>query len=89
MQRIALLPVTLDELKKELISGIREELEISSKPNFSQEDFIKSDKACEILGISKVTLTEWRKRGLINYHKIGSRVFFKRSEILDAGNTKK
>ena len=89
MQRVAFIPIPLDELKKELISVIREELDISPKTNPPQEAFIKSDEVCRILKVSKVTLTDWRKRGLIKYHKIGSRVFFKRSEILDAGKEKK
>lgn len=88
MQSIALFPIPLEELKKELMDGLREELALAAGRLVAKEDFIKSDEVCKILNISKVTLTEWRRRGLIKYHKIGSRVFFNRAEILETGRIK-
>lgn len=85
---IALLPIPLEELKQELMNGIREELTKLEETTTLNEEFIKSDEACKMLKISNVTLTDWRRRGIIKYYKLGSRVFFKRSEILQSNSLK-
>lgn len=85
MQSIALFPIPLEELKKELMNGLREELALASGTIPEKEDFIKTPEVCKMLFCSKPTLTLWRKKGLIKFHQIGGRIFFKRSEVLSSG----
>ncbi|MCC2545473.1 helix-turn-helix domain-containing protein [Hymenobacter sp. BT175] len=44
-------------------------------------------EACREFGISKTTLTEWKKKGIVPFIRLGRRVYFERAAILDAGRT--
>ena len=43
----------------------------------------------EWLGKTRQTLTKWRKRGIIQGHTLGGRVYFLKSELLEALNKKR
>ncbi|MFD2514222.1 helix-turn-helix domain-containing protein [Pontibacter locisalis] len=66
----------------ELLSVSRQE----QKPTLEngKEDPINTDEACALLRITSVTLLNWRKRGMIPYHRKGGRIYFYRSEILES-----
>ena len=42
-------------------------------------------EACETFGISKTTLSDWKKRGLVPFIRLGRRVYFEREKVLEAG----
>ena len=48
------------------------------------EQPISFPEAVKFLGKSRQTLTVWRKRGIIKGHILGGRVYFLKSELLDA-----
>jgi excisionase family DNA binding protein len=73
----------LEEFKTVLKKCIREEMTIS-KPEGKQEDLIRISDAVRLLKVSKITLYKWRKAGIIPYHRIASRIYFKRSELIEA-----
>lgn len=50
----------------------------------SKEEILTGDQVCLMLNITKPTLTDYVKRGLIPAYRIGSRVRYKESEILEA-----
>jgi len=53
--------------------------------NYSEaEDLIKAKEACDYLKISKVTLYKWLKEGKIIGYYLGTRLFFKKSELENA-----
>ncbi|WP_058893468.1 helix-turn-helix transcriptional regulator [Campylobacter iguaniorum] len=46
-------------------------------------DFIKAKEAIEIFGISRATLWNWVKKGIIKQYNITDKtVFYKRSELI-------
>lgn len=47
-------------------------------------DYLSSDNVIELLKISKVTLHNWKKKGLIKSHRIGRRVYFKKQDLEQA-----
>jgi len=47
-------------------------------------DFITRHETAEILNVSLSTLLNWRKAGIITAYRIGNKVRYKRSEILDS-----
>ncbi|MEO1215569.1 MAG: helix-turn-helix domain-containing protein [Bacteroidota bacterium] len=70
-------------LIKAIRSALNEEIsEIIDHQKY--EPLVKADEACKILGISKVTLLSWRKKGLVPFHKLNSRIYYKKSELLAA-----
>ncbi len=51
------------------------------KPN---SDLLTMTEVLELLKVSKVTIHNWKKKGIIRSHKIGRKLFFKKDEILEA-----
>lgn len=43
----------------------------------------------ELFKVSKVTIHKWKKMGLIPYYKMNRKLYFKKSEILEAMSQKK
>lgn len=48
------------------------------------EQPISQPEAVEFLGKSRQTLSTWRKKGIIQSHTLGGRVYFLKSELLAA-----
>lgn len=48
------------------------------------EEVFSRKEAAKFLGITLVTLRDWTKRGLLKSGNIGSRVFYKKSDLLKA-----
>lgn len=72
---------------KELIREVMRD-EITRLNHTEVEDLIKAKKACEYLKVSKVTLYKWLKEGKITGYYLGTRLFFKMSELEQALNKK-
>lgn len=45
---------------------------------------VKIGEISNLLGLSKVTLHSYKKKGLIPYHRLGRNVYFYPSEVLDS-----
>jgi len=41
-----------------------------------------------LFSVSLVTIADWMKTGKLPYHRINSRIFFKKSEVLEALQSK-
>jgi len=52
-----------------------------------EETLMRRKEVAKFFSVSLVTVSEWMKAGKLPYHRINSRVFFKRSEILEAMGT--
>ena len=48
------------------------------------EQPISQPEAVKFLGKSRQTLTAWRKKGIISAHTLGGRVYYLKSELLEA-----
>lgn len=82
---ILLSPISLDELETRLVSRFKTEL-LSTAPQTSKEtedEFLTAKQVSKLLGVSLVTLHKWKKEGKIKFHRFGTRIRFKRSEILN------
>jgi predicted DNA-binding transcriptional regulator AlpA len=56
--------------------------------NQETEQPISQPEAIEFLGKSRQTLTSWRRKGIIQAHILGGRVYFLKSELLAAMKSK-
>ena len=82
-QTIILTQVQFTDLIEEVAKVVRTELE--SIPNTSApEELLTRVQAAELLSVTLPTLREYTKKGLITGYRMGSRVRYKRSEILDS-----
>jgi hypothetical protein len=57
----------------------------NNKPQQPDKDELLTQKqASKLLNVSIVTLIEWKKSGRIPYHKINSRVYYRKNEVLES-----
>ena len=68
------------------ISELKEALQLLTKNNQANpsSDFITRQETAEILNVSLSTLLNWRKAGIITAYRIGNKIRYKKSEILDS-----
>lgn len=81
--------ISSEELKDLIQDCIN--LEFTKISNLSQQpsDLIKAKEATELLQVSKVTLYNWMKDGLISGYYLGSRLYFKKSELVESLSKKR
>lgn len=79
--------IQLEDLKEIIGDCIREEFQknLNSQSNTSDE-LIRIDDAAKLFHVSKVTLYKWREKGILPFHRISSRIYFKKSEIMEILN---
>jgi len=85
MENLILSQIPIIELQKFISDTIREEMQKIATPTPPPEtEFITRNECAQILGVSLPTLNDWTKQGLIVGYRIGTRVRYKKGEILDA-----
>jgi excisionase family DNA binding protein len=90
MNEQLIVTLKVDELKSLIDESVSNALtKLPQKPE--AEDLLKRDEVAKLFKISLVTLNQWMRDGRITFHKINSRIFFKRSEVMEAlkGSIKK
>ena len=76
-------PIT--EFKNIISETVREEMQkIATQTPPPETEYITRNQTAQILGVSLPTLNDWTKRGLIIGYRIGTRVRYKKAEILEA-----
>jgi hypothetical protein len=87
---ILLSPINVDVLLDKLTSRFAEIIELKQKSELA-EKLLSPAETCKLFqpNISKVTLHKWTKDGRLQEHRIGSRVFYKYSEVLASLQTLK
>ncbi|NCP61421.1 MAG: helix-turn-helix domain-containing protein [Flavobacteriales bacterium] len=77
---------TVEDLKAELLSGVNEALKnFSTQIQGKNNDILLTrEETAEMLSVSLVTLWKWTKDDVIPAFRIGNRVRFKKSEVLEA-----
>jgi excisionase family DNA binding protein len=84
-QNIILSPINIDELVTRVIDGVKTELKLStSAPAIQQPDeFLTVKEVARLLGVSLVTVHQWKKDGKLKFQRFGTRIRFRKSDILN------
>ena len=85
MENIILQQITVSELTEIISEAVRDELSQIEKPE-PEPVFITRKEAAQLLGISLPTLHFWTKDGKIPAFRIGNRVRYKKSEVIESLN---
>ncbi len=74
--------------KQEIINELRTVLleELKNIQPQPEKEYLSRDEVCEMLKVSKPTLHNWAKEGVLIPLKIGNRVLYLKSEIEDSLN---
>ncbi|PSR54060.1 hypothetical protein AHMF7605_11280 [Adhaeribacter arboris] len=57
---------------------------LATNPDRTVEEPIKMREVCRLLQISDTTARSWMAKGTLSFHRIGSRVFFYKSQVLSS-----
>lgn len=75
--------IETDELKELINKSVSSAILQTPAPQ-AQETLLKRKDVANLFSVSLVTINDWMKTGKIPYHRINSRIFFKRSELMEA-----
>ncbi|HRN95183.1 MAG TPA: helix-turn-helix domain-containing protein [Chitinophagales bacterium] len=81
---IILSPINIDELETRLVSRLKTELNLSTPaPTNQQDEFLTVKEVARLLGVSLVTIHQWKKDGKLKFQRFGTRIRFRKSDILN------
>jgi len=87
MEKTILISLALDDLKSIISDGVKGaflELKPDSSTQEISDDLIKIEDVCRLLGVLKVTVHAWKKKGFIPFHRISNKVYFRKKEVLSS-----
>ncbi|MCL5991814.1 MAG: helix-turn-helix domain-containing protein [Bacteroidetes bacterium] len=78
--------LSVEELKGLLVetSSMAIQKYISLEKPIEDEELIIESELCKRLHRSKVTLSEWRKRGLLPFYRISRKIYYNWTEVIAA-----
>jgi hypothetical protein len=84
-EQILLSPIPIDELESRIQTIVRQEI-TKKEEDALLERLLSPEQTRHIFNppISKVTLHHWAKQGKVKPHRIGGRVFYKYSELMES-----
>ncbi len=93
MEPVLLTPVPYAQLLEDLRAIFRHETNQRPAPvgpsDAPATDLLTVQEAAEMLDVCPQTVHEWKRRGLLTYHKMGRRTYLKRAEVLAALKSEK
>ena len=75
----------LELIKKSVAESFDTELKTFLKNSMKEEEqLLKIEEACVLLKVSKVTIHKWKKQNKIRSYRIGRKIYFKKSELMNS-----
>ena len=85
MDNFILTTIGLEQFQEIIRKIVRKEIvNTSPHPSPAEEKLISIKEVAKIFNVSKVTLHKWKKKGLIPFYRVSSRIYFKKSELIEA-----
>jgi excisionase family DNA binding protein len=87
METINFIGIEPDNLINEIVSKVKDSLLTDLAKTFKENEpkrYLSADDICDRFGVTKPTIHEWRKRGILKSYKLGSRVYYRLDEIENA-----
>ncbi|HRP01654.1 MAG TPA: helix-turn-helix domain-containing protein [Candidatus Kapabacteria bacterium] len=85
----AMTPFSKNDLEliiRRVVNEALNEYAITQKAPEPAQELIKIDEVAKILQVSKPTVYDWKKRGLIPFYRMANKIFFKKNEVYEALN---
>lgn len=80
--------LSIDEFKsvitdtlQEAVSKALAKLPISRPPE--AEELIKIGEVAKMLGVTTVTIHDWKKKGKLPFYRIANKIYFKKNEVIE------
>ena len=83
-EQIFLSGMTVEEFEASLFEKLKAIIQpaLLNLQKQDEEDFLTRKEVAKLLSVSNVTLSKWQKNGTLKFHRFGTRIRFKKSEIL-------
>jgi hypothetical protein len=88
MDKILFSPIDLQELISNVRTVIKEEIQASQEQQL-QEKLLTTEEVGELLRVSRQTVINWSREGILIKYTMGHKVYWKYSEIITALKTVK
>lgn len=79
---------TIREIVVSELQKVKEFISISPKEEDS-EKILTRDEVCKLLDVSYTTLYNWNNDGILVNHKVGSRVYYNKLDVMAKFNNQK
>lgn len=84
MQMIVVTTTELRHLLRDEINNVLAKEKTNNLSGQSEETLLKRRDIAEMFDVTLVTIHSWMNSGLLPFHRIGGRTFFKKHEVIDA-----
>ncbi|MCX6152935.1 MAG: helix-turn-helix domain-containing protein [Candidatus Kapabacteria bacterium] len=75
--------ISPEELQELISAAVAKEFaKCNPTPIYQNDDLIKIPDVCKLFHVTKPTVHKYMNEGLFPTHRIGGRVFFKKSEVI-------
>jgi hypothetical protein len=81
MENQLLVTLNVNELKSIINESIENAL-AKTPPSSELESILRRKDVAKLFSVSLVTISDWMKTGKLPYHRINSRIFFRKSEVM-------
>ena len=87
MTHIQVYQLSLEDLSTMIRQSVATELQkvsnfISPTPKDESEKILTREEVCKLLKVSTTTLFNWNNDKILENHKVGRRVYYKKSDVL-------
>ncbi len=86
MENQLALTLKVEELRVLISESVSDALSKVPPTKKDDEILLRRKDVAKLFSVSLVTITDWMKTKRLPYHRINSRIYFKRSEVLEALN---
>jgi excisionase family DNA binding protein len=81
--------IPYEQMREDIRAIVRHELNnipaaLTGLPTDAADELLSIRETATLLGVTVQTVHEWKRRGLLKYHKLGSRSYLKRADVLAA-----
>ncbi len=86
METVQLIGISPEQIQDAILSGVKNQID-ELKKSFAPKqptEYLTRNEVSELLKIDLSTLYNWTKSGKLSAYGIGSRVYYKRSEVENA-----
>jgi excisionase family DNA binding protein len=87
MQNLLILADSPEAFRMLLLNILAEILPPAPPATDASSQLLTIAETCREFGVSKTTLCEWRKKGIVPFVRLGRRVYCERAKVLEAGRS--
>jgi excisionase family DNA binding protein len=82
-QTVILTPLTIEQLQNFINDAVKIGFEQTKTQEPEKTNLLTRKQVCNLLNITPPTLWEWQRNGTITAYKIGTRVRYKETEVMN------